>query len=83
VYLNAGDVPNKSKACEYAFRALMENLADVTTKADRAEIARQFLASRPRKPSLKQLKRTVASQRAELEQLRASQYYQLASTRTD
>jgi hypothetical protein len=72
VYLNHADKFSKAKGCGHAFTKLLESLRGTPTSTtgynagDRAEIAKQFLASRPRRKTIKDYKRENAQLKAEL-----------------
>jgi hypothetical protein len=78
VFLNHRDSFSKREGCDEAFRSLMVELQPKTTKAQREKIAAQFLASRPKRKNVKELKREVAELKARIAQLEQSNQSMLA-----
>lgn len=63
---------SKSEGSLYAFRKMLRYLAEVRVDAStRQAIAQTYLASRPRKKSMAELKRENAALRAQIEQMQA------------
>jgi hypothetical protein len=72
VYRFHKDLPKKSDGVRKSFSAMMAQLTarKMFTAAERGYIAGQFLASRPRTNSTKELKAVIRAQQAEIDNLK-------------
>lgn len=75
-YRNHTDAPRKSDGIKHSFAAMMKVLANSRfigySAAVRAEIAAQFLTSRPKRLTAKDLKAIIRQKDAEIERLKAT-----------
>lgn len=74
-YRNHADIPRKADGVKHAFAAMMEALAKTGftnySGSVRGEIAKQFLASRPKQKTTKELKRTIRDLQEQIARLTA------------